>query len=62
MEYNYLGRTGLRVSNICLGAMTFGSPQVKRRNLICLDLNSLELLDIFFRSDLYNLKALIKIT
>lgn len=28
MEYNYLGKTGLRVSNICLGAMTFGSPQL----------------------------------
>ena len=24
MEYNYLGNTGLRVSNLCLGTMTFG--------------------------------------
>jgi hypothetical protein len=24
MEYRYLGRTGLRVSELCLGAMTFG--------------------------------------
>ena len=24
MEYNYLGETGLRVSNLCLGTMTFG--------------------------------------
>lgn len=23
-HYNYLGRSGLKVSNICLGAMTFG--------------------------------------
>ncbi|XP_056005152.1 1-deoxyxylulose-5-phosphate synthase YajO-like [Ostrea edulis] len=28
MEYNYLGRTGLRVSTICLGAMTFGHPEI----------------------------------
>ena len=24
MEYRYLGETGLKVSNICLGTMTFG--------------------------------------
>src|SRR6516225_9170025 len=24
MEYRYLGKTGLRVSELCLGAMTFG--------------------------------------
>ena len=24
MEYNYLGSTGLKVSNLCLGTMTFG--------------------------------------
>jgi aryl-alcohol dehydrogenase-like predicted oxidoreductase len=24
MDYRYLGRTGLRVSELCLGAMTFG--------------------------------------
>ena len=24
MEYRYLGRTGLRVSELCLGTMTFG--------------------------------------
>ncbi|KAK6177465.1 hypothetical protein SNE40_015559 [Patella caerulea] len=24
MDYNYLGRTGLQVSNLCLGTMTFG--------------------------------------
>ena len=24
MEYRYLGQTGLRVSNLCLGTMTFG--------------------------------------
>ena len=25
MEYRYLGNTGLRVSNLCLGTMTFGA-------------------------------------
>lgn len=29
MEYNYLGRSGLRVSNICLGTMTFGKERVR---------------------------------
>ena len=24
MQYRYLGRTGLKVSELCLGAMTFG--------------------------------------
>jgi len=24
VEYNFLGNSGLKVSNICLGAMTFG--------------------------------------
>ena len=24
MEYRYLGKTGLKVSNLCLGTMTFG--------------------------------------
>ncbi len=24
MKYNYLGKSGLRVSRLCLGAMTFG--------------------------------------
>ncbi|XP_013393821.1 uncharacterized protein LOC106161418 isoform X1 [Lingula anatina] len=28
MEYNFLGRSGVRVSNICLGTMTFGKINV----------------------------------
>ena len=24
VEYNFLGNSGLKVSNVCLGAMTFG--------------------------------------
>ncbi|KAK7473832.1 hypothetical protein BaRGS_00034939 [Batillaria attramentaria] len=30
-RYNYLGRSGLRVSNICLGAMTFGENNRRER-------------------------------
>ena len=26
MDYRFLGHTGLRVSELCLGAMTFGRP------------------------------------
>ncbi len=27
MKYRYLGRSGLLVSRLCLGTMTFGNPQ-----------------------------------
>lgn len=27
MEYVHLGRTGLKVSRICLGMMTYGTPE-----------------------------------
>ena len=27
MEYTYLGTTGVKVSRICLGCMSYGSPQ-----------------------------------
>jgi len=27
-EYNFLGKSGIKVSNICLGAMTFGKSDV----------------------------------
>lgn len=30
-QYNFLGKSGLRVSNICLGAMTFGESIVSDR-------------------------------
>ena len=29
MEFRYLGRTGLKVSNLCLGTMTFGASQAR---------------------------------
>ena len=30
MQYRYLGRTGLKVSELCLGAMTFGRETPER--------------------------------
>src|ERR1043165_4329344 len=38
MQYHFLGRTGLRVSELCLGAMTFGresSEEVSYQMLDC---------------------------
>ena len=29
MEYRYIGRSGLRVTSLCLGTMTFGSTTTK---------------------------------
>jgi len=33
MEYRYLGRTGMKVSEICLGAMTFGRESTETESL-----------------------------
>jgi aryl-alcohol dehydrogenase-like predicted oxidoreductase len=27
MKYNYIGKTGLRVSELCFGTMTFGGQE-----------------------------------
>lgn len=37
MEYRYIGRTGLRVSPICLGTMTFGSTTSKKDAFAIMD-------------------------
>lgn len=37
MEYRYIGRTGLRVSPICLGTMTFGSTVSKKDSFAIMD-------------------------
>lgn len=37
MEYRYIGRTGLRVSPICLGTMTFGSQCDEKTALAIMD-------------------------
>ena len=38
MEYRYIGRTGLRVSPICMGTMTFGSTVGAKDSFDILDL------------------------
>jgi aryl-alcohol dehydrogenase-like predicted oxidoreductase len=30
MQYNNLGKTGLKVSRLCLGMMTYGSKEMAR--------------------------------
>ena len=37
MEHRYIGRTGLRVSPICLGTMTFGSSTSKKDAFVIMD-------------------------
>jgi aryl-alcohol dehydrogenase-like predicted oxidoreductase len=37
MKYNYIGKSGLRVSNICLGTMTFGKKCDKQTAFAILD-------------------------
>ncbi|WP_297465648.1 aldo/keto reductase, partial [Thermococcus sp.] len=37
MEYRYIGRSGLRVSVICLGTMTFGSTTDKKEAFRIMD-------------------------
>src|SRR5512138_3346583 len=37
MEYRNLGRTGLKVSEVCLGAMHFGGPADEQTSLRILD-------------------------
>ena len=38
MEFRYIGRTGLRVSPICMGTMTFGSAVDKKESFRIMDL------------------------
>ena len=42
MEYTYLGRTGLKVSRLCLGTMNFG-PQTSEENSFTIMDRALEL-------------------
>ena len=43
MQYRYLGRTGLKVSELCLGAMTFGRESTEEA--------SFQMLDCFLEAD-----------
>ena len=35
LPYRYLGKSGLKVSTLCLGAMTFGQQEVSSGTLRC---------------------------
>lgn len=48
MRYQFLGRTGLKVSELCLGTMTFGSSPGPRTVPGSSEKESLEVLDRFF--------------
>ena len=37
MDFRYIGRSGLRVSSICMGTMTFGSSTSKQEAFKILD-------------------------
>ena len=37
MDFRYIGRSGLRVSSICMGTMTFGSSASKQEAFKILD-------------------------
>ena len=37
MDYGRLGKTGLEVSRICLGCMSFGDPRLGREWVLDLD-------------------------
>jgi len=42
VEYNFLGNSGLKVSNICLGAMTFGkTDENEMMALVCINVISI---------------------
>ena len=38
MQHRYIGRTGLRVSPICLGTMTFGTQANKKEAFKIMDM------------------------
>lgn len=48
MQYRQMGRTGLRVSSICLGAMTFGEAPGFMQGVACDEPTSRDLLDRAF--------------
>ncbi len=53
MEYTYLGRTGLKVSRLCLGTMNFGPEQTEAESHRIMD-RALELgINFFDTADVY---------
>ena len=53
MEYRYIGKTGLRVTPICLGTMTFGSQADKKESFKIMDKAYEKGINIFDTAELY---------
>jgi len=53
MEYRYIGKTGLRVSPICLGTMTFGSSANKKEAFKIMDKAYENGINFFDTAELY---------
>ncbi len=53
MEYRYIGKTGLRVSPICLGTMTFGSSADKKESFKIMDTAYDNGINFFDTAELY---------
>lgn len=53
MHYRYIGRTGLRVSPICLGTMTFGSQCDKKESFKIMDRAYEEGVNFFDTAEIY---------
>ncbi|RXI24904.1 aldo/keto reductase [Aliarcobacter trophiarum] len=53
MEYRYIGKTGLRVSSICMGTMTFGSSTDKVEAFKILDMAYDRGINFFDTAELY---------
>ena len=53
MEYRYIGRTGLRVTPICLGTMTFGSSADKKESFKIMDAAYDRGINFFDTAELY---------
>lgn len=53
MEYRYIGRSGLRVTSICLGTMTFGSMSSKEESFKIMDKAYSNGINFFDTAELY---------
>ncbi|MGM0623347.1 MAG: aldo/keto reductase, partial [Campylobacterota bacterium] len=53
MEYRYIGKTGLRVTDICLGTMTFGSQSSKEESFAIMDKAYERGINFFDTAELY---------
>jgi aryl-alcohol dehydrogenase-like predicted oxidoreductase len=53
MKYNYIGKSGLRVSNICMGTMTFGKKCDKKVSFEILDKAYANGVNFFYTAEVY---------